>query len=116
MSIGSIGASQADRKAYRGRTRPRLEIVIKALLRPVEAQVAVELQRGMLVADAVERGDPRADVARRVEVALDDLVLLRVEVFLLAAQRAVLAQVEPGIDAPRGGERRRQRGAEQERR
>src|SRR5919108_2194048 len=71
------------------------------VVRAVESQVAIELQRRILVANPVQRRDPAADVPRFVEVALHELVLLRVGILFLAGQRAVLAQLVAGVDPER---------------
>src|SRR4051794_11093122 len=82
----------------------------------VEAQVAVRLQRLVLAARAIERGDPGLDVAGLVQLPGHQLVLLRVGVLLLARQGVVLAEFEAAVDSPRRAERRSQRGPDQERR
>src|SRR5262249_8285433 len=80
----------------------------------VETQSEVGLQGRVGLAQAVERGDLGNDVAGRIVPANPYLILLRVEIFLPARQRRRLAQLEAGIHAPQPGERRRQRGANEE--
>src|SRR5216684_2253765 len=109
---------QADRhQDLAGAVLGRLRVEDHAVVvRLVEAEVPVLLQRRVLVTDPVERGDPGPDVPWPIEVALHELVLLRVQVFLLAWQGAALAQLEARVDAPGRGERRGQRRAREERR
>jgi hypothetical protein len=51
------------------------------------------------MANLVDAGDDVDDVAGRFPVAHPDLVLLRVEVFLLAGNGFVLAQLVATVDA-----------------
>jgi len=76
----------------------------------VEPQVAQLLERGMAAPQGVEFADQRGDGdpggLRCLPVAGLVLVLLRVKVLFAAGfERAVLAQLVPGVHAPRGGER-----------
>src|SRR5216683_3170380 len=70
---------QADRyQDLAGAVLGRLRVEDHAVVvRLVEAEVPVLLQRRVLVADPVERGDPGPDVPRPIEVALHEQVLLR---------------------------------------
>ena len=70
--------------------------------RGVEDEVVVEMQRGIITADQVQRADEGGDVAQLVVVALLQFVLLAVVVFLLARIRIVLAELVAGIHAPAG--------------
>ena len=81
------------------------------VVRRIETQPEMALQRRMALADAVERGDLGDDVAGGVVVADADLVFLRIQIFLAARQGRRLAKLEAGIHAPQAGQRRRQRGA-----
>src|SRR3546814_7770901 len=67
----------------------------------VEAEIREVPQRRMGVADAVQEPDVRLDVAGTVPVPGADLVLLRVEVFLLARDRLGLAELEAVVHADR---------------
>src|SRR3546814_12572762 len=80
----------------------------------VEAEIREVPQRRMGVADAVQEPDVRLDVAGTVPVPGADLVLLRVEVFLLARDRLGLAELEAVVHAPAAGQRLRQEGADAE--
>src|SRR3546814_7799741 len=71
------------------------------------------LQGWILVTNAIQPGDLGNDVARCLPVAWTQLVLFRVEVFLLARQRCALAELEAAVQAPHAGHRRRQRSADQ---
>src|SRR3546814_17545333 len=66
----------------------------------------------MGVADAVQEPDVRLDVAGTVPVPGADLVLLRVEVFLLARDRLGLAELEAVVHAPAASQRPRPEGAD----
>src|SRR3546814_15791157 len=71
----------------------------------VEAEIREVPQRRMGVADAVQEPDVRLDVAGTVPVPGADLVLLRVEVFLLARDRLGLAeQIGSAACRERGGQ------------
>src|SRR5215831_927005 len=54
------------------------------VVRLVELESPVELQRGMFAADLVDAPDELRQTRRAVEVARLDLILLRVEIFLTA--------------------------------
>src|SRR5215204_5678115 len=73
----------------------------------VEAQIVVEVQRGMFAADGVDAGDVGDGVPWPVPIPDFVLVLLGVEVLLAARDRGVLAQLVAGVDAVDGRERRR---------
>src|SRR3546814_15968726 len=72
----------------------------------VEAEIREVPQRRMGVADAVQEPDVRLDVAGTVPVPGADLVLLRVEVFLLARDRLGPAELEAVVHLPAAGHRR----------
>ena len=78
---------------------------------PRKRRFAGLLKRRVLVADAIELRDVGLDVAGLVPVALPDLVLLGIQIFLVAGDGFVLEQLEPAIDAVIARQRCRQRDA-----
>ncbi|MNO76579.1 hypothetical protein D3C76_676530 [compost metagenome] len=72
------------------------------------------LQHRILPAYPVQPGDLADDVPRRPVIALAQLVLLGIKVFLLARHRLGFAQLEPRVHAPESRAGRRQHRADEE--
>src|SRR5690349_12711174 len=74
----------------------------------IEAKIGELVQRRIVAADVIDRGDIGFDVARPIPVPDFIFVLLGMEIFLASGNGAVLAQLEAVIDAVGGRERRRE--------
>src|SRR5256885_4140727 len=102
--LGRVGIEAHRAQHHACEIGGRLRIEEDAIVvRLVESQISIKLQRRVLLADSIELRDPLPDVAGLFPLAVDELVLLRVEVLLLARNRLVLAMAEPRVDAPGGG-------------
>src|ERR1700719_4258508 len=71
----------------------------RAVIGVIEPQVIVKMQRPIFFSDLIQARNPVLDVARRVPVALLELVLFRIEIFLASSERSVFAQFVSAVDA-----------------
>ena len=95
---------------------PRLDVKKNVVvLRGVETQVGQVLERGVSLPGKIQPRDQFFDVARRVPVALPELVFLAVEVFLPPGQGSILAQFKTTVDPVDRGERCGEHGTDHER-